>query len=295
MKQLKLLLTTLFIFIATPWISIGSKHLFLLDFYNQRFEFLFFSIEANTYQLIIATVILFCVISVLFAISMSRQWCGKFCPSTFMSGLYAMLVSSKGSFVKQLLFYILTLLIGTVFAVSLIGYFAPILELLSQIINNPNSFSAYIVLAIILLFCAQSILVRGWYCAYLCPYGALCAILPNQNRLFTTFSEEEAKCKNCLACIKICPVPKLDIRNGFDVRCIECGLCEIACDKIFTKEKSSGIIKSVDKNYIFAFNQKPAKTTIFTVIILAFTIITLYLLFNYNMLDYCELGNEFLH
>ena len=31
---------------------------------------------------------------------------------------------------------------------------------------------------------------------------------------------------DCDKCVKVCPIDELDIKAGFDIRCVQCGLCE---------------------------------------------------------------------
>jgi polyferredoxin len=79
-----------------------------------------------------------------------------------------------------------------------------------------------IVLAVLAL---ASLLVRNFWCRYLCPYGALMGLIST----FSPFriSRNESACIDCAKCAKVCPsvlpVDKLvQIRSAECIGCLEC-------------------------------------------------------------------------
>ena len=54
---------------------------------------------------------------------------------------------------------------------------------------------------------------------------------------------ELGACVDCNRCVNVCPM-KIDIRNGFQLECINCAACIDACDEIMIKvKKPTGLIQ----------------------------------------------------
>ncbi len=164
------------IFIILPWIKLFGAHLLLFDFANYRFEFAFYPIEANTHQLLIVSVLAFVLVGVLMALNLSHLWCGKFCPNT----LFILVFGESNS---QILKYALALALSLLFSFSLVAYFIPADELFGYIIRGEFYFSVWLFCILWALTFALIVLLKRWYCSYLCIYGALlCNILPKTKK-----------------------------------------------------------------------------------------------------------------
>jgi polyferredoxin len=92
-----------------------------------------------------------------------------------------------------------------------------------------------------------SLLVRNFWCRYLCPYGALMGLIS----LFSPFriTRKESACIDCAKCAKACPstlpVDKLvQIRSAECVGCLECVAVCPAKDALSLK-----LIGSTEKRY----------------------------------------------
>ncbi|MCJ7422941.1 4Fe-4S binding protein [Candidatus Bathyarchaeota archaeon] len=107
----------------------------------------------------------------------------------------------------------------------------PFFDLLSGVVNIPYLFWAQLAIMIGVLVFA-SFISRGW-CKYLCPHGAIMAIL---NRFsFIGLRRDPVKCAKggCRQCVTACPmrVPILDLpwEKFSDPECIYCMKCADAC------------------------------------------------------------------
>ena len=107
----------------------------------------------------------------------------------------------------------------------------PFFDLLSGVVNIPYLFWAQLAIMIGVLVFA-SFTPRGW-CKYLCPHGAIMAIL---NRFsFIGLRRDPVKCAKggCRQCVIACPmrVPILDLpwEKFSDPECIYCMKCADAC------------------------------------------------------------------
>lgn len=67
-----------------------------------------------------------------------------------------------------------------------------------------------------------SILIRNFWCRYLCPYGALLGIASLLS--FTKIKRNTATCTDCNACTKVCP-NRIDVAKAKVVMSDECSSC----------------------------------------------------------------------
>ena len=88
-------------------------------------------------------------------------------------------------------------------------------------------------------------MAREQVCTYMCPWPRIQGALVDRDTLAVTYErwrgeprgklkrEAEAAplgdCIDCRQCVAVCPTG-IDIRDGFQLECIGCGLCIDACD-----------------------------------------------------------------
>ena len=164
------------LFVLLPWVKLFGGHLILLDFANHRFEFAFYAVEANTHQLVAAFVTFGLLVGIFMSIILSHAWCGKFCPNTLF------LSSFDNKHEPALLRYIKSILFAVLFSFSLVAYFVPSSELFSYILSGEDFISVWFFYFLFVLVFAMVVLLKRWYCSYLCIYGAMCNILPKTKR-----------------------------------------------------------------------------------------------------------------
>ena len=91
-----------------------------------------------------------------------------------------------------------------------------------------------VTLVSVLVLLVLSILVRNFWCRYLCPYGALMGILA----LFspTAVKRQPATCTSCLKCSRICPshLPVHKKTKVFSPECSGCLDCVSTCPEAGT-------------------------------------------------------------
>lgn len=293
LRNNKTFLALLIPFLIIPWISWDGYHLLLFNFSHNRLEFLFIGVETGTYALIGITILLGLGIALITAMTLSRFYCGTLCPNTFFAHFLSVFKGKKKSFVSKLMGFSLLSALASALLFSLISYGIDTTELLISI--QTLSFAGWLVILLSVLMIAEVYIVQGWYCAYLCPYGATCAILPIEDRLTYVYEDPEHHCTECAGCVKICPIPDLDIRHGFDIRCIQCGLCEAACEKIFAKNPDITTLISRESRSPLTAGGRGKKSLIAIIAIIIFVLGSVVFLSNPNNLDSCRLENSFLH
>lgn len=293
LRRNKAFLALLIPFLVIPWIKLGDFHLLLFNFSHNRLEFLGFGIEVGTYALIGIVILVGVAIALISALTLSRFYCGTFCPNTFFAHLLSLFTHKKRSLLSKFLGFSLLSTLASMLAFSVVAYGMNTDELISAITDL--SFAGWLVILLSVLMIAEVYMVQGWYCAYLCPYGATCAILPIEDRLSYEFSDPTDDCTDCGGCVKICPILGLDIRAGFDLRCIQCGLCEMACNKTFAKHPTIETLISHEERPLLQSGGKGIGYTIAIFLIIAYSVLGTCYLIQEDRLESCRLENKPLH
>ena len=96
--------------------------------------------------------------------------------------------------------------------------------------------------------------MREQVCLYMCPWPRIQAALTDEHALNVTYRYDRGEprgsvkknaalraqgqpagdCVDCYQCVYVCPTG-VDIRNGPNLGCIQCGLCIDACDAVMAK------------------------------------------------------------
>lgn len=79
-------------------------------------------------------------------------------------------------------------------------------------------------LSVMILILSACVVIYRAFCRFLCPLGALYSLLARLALLGVKV--DSARCNDCGACVKICPV---DIRAVGDRECVHCGKCVDIC------------------------------------------------------------------
>jgi cytochrome c oxidase accessory protein FixG len=164
-------------------------------------------------------------------------------------------LARKGS--KHLLWGLVALLTGLTF----VGYFVPAPQLVSGLI--PRMTDSGWALGVgagpvfwVILCSFMTYLNAGWMreqvCKYMCPYSRFQAAMYDQDTIYVQYDAARGEsrgprkpgedykarglgdCTDCSWCVQVCPV-NIDIRNGTQFECINCGLCVDACDSVMDK------------------------------------------------------------
>src|SRR5215471_18539594 len=246
----------------------------LVDFPNRRFYFFFIELWPQevyyfTGLLIIAAVALFLMNAV-----GGRIWCGYLCPQTVWTDLfYAVERRIEGDrrermkkdasadrmkldrIFELVLKHAIWLLIAWWTGGAWVLYFADAPTLVKQLITFQAPMLAYVWIGILT---ATTYVLAGWMreqvCTYMCPWPRIQAALTDEWALNVTYrydrgekrtsvkkaaelralGEHVGDCVDCYQCVAVCPTG-IDIRNGPQLECIQCGLCIDACDNVMTK------------------------------------------------------------
>lgn len=293
LRENRAFLALLIPFMTIPWITLGDYHLLLFNFSHNRLEYAGYATEMSTWALVALVILLGVSFALISALSLSRFYCGTLCPNTFFAHLLTLFAQKKKSLPSKVIGLSILTALASILAFSVVAYGMSTDELIDAIRNL--TFAGWLVITLSALMIAEVYMIQGWYCAYLCPYGATCAILPIEDRLSYEFRDPANDCTECGGCVKICPIPNLDIREGFDLRCIQCGLCEEACHKTFAKNPSITTLITHENRPIVQSGGKGIGYVLAIVLISVFAVLgTLYLTQD-DRLENCRFENCPLH
>jgi polyferredoxin len=318
-KQTAMAWLVTLILIALPLIRYNGTHLLLFNFYHGRFEFLFRAWEVSSGYLA-AIFILFAVgVILILNFTFSRYFCGQFCPKTLLKRLFQDFFVSKilhlsrirdrqseekmgQNLFKTFLSYIFLLILSIISAWAFFLYLIPAEVLVTMTLQGfkGHPFVTYTLGSIALYLFAEALYFKEFFCSYLCPYQLVNSITVNPNRSAYIFHNTE-ECTQCDACVRICPVPKLDIKQGFDQRCISCGDCAEVCAEMMEQQGKEDSLISYrtlagvpNRHRFFSFAKPTVSLTLAVLTALAVGVIIAYLVSVEN-LDYCRFINAQLY
>jgi cytochrome c oxidase accessory protein FixG len=244
----------------------------LVDFPNSRFYFFFIELWPQevyffTGLLIIAAMALFLMNAIA-----GRVWCGYLCPQTVWTDLFyaverwvegdrreRMLSDKRGwTFVhlrQTVTKHFIWLMIAWWTGGAWVLYFADAPTLVKDLATFQAPFVAYVWIGILTAttytFAGHA---REQVCIYMCPWPRIQAALTDEWALNVTYRLERGEprvsvkkaeqlrlhgepagdCIDCHQCVNVCPTG-VDIRNGIQLGCIQCGLCIDACDNVMAE------------------------------------------------------------
>jgi len=252
----------------------------LIDFPSSRFYFFFIEIWPQevyylTGLLILASIVLFLMNAVA-----GRVWCGYLCPQTVWSDLFFAIERlvegdrrdhmhrdqrkwTVETYARKGVKHFLWLMVAWWTGGAWVLYFADAPTLVKQLATGEAPFLAYLWIGI-LTFTTYTLAgyMREQVCLYMCPWPRIQAALTDEYALNVTYrydrgeprcavtmanelrarGEPAGDCVNCKQCVHVCPTG-VDIRQGADLGCIQCGLCIDACNAMMKKiGRATGLI-----------------------------------------------------
>lgn len=244
----------------------------LIDFQSQRFYFLFIELWPQEFYYFTGLLILAAFTLFLMNALGGRIWCGYLCPQTVWTDLfYAVERWSEGDrrarikadagpltanrLARRALKQAIWLIIAWWTGGAWVLYFSDAPTLVRDLATFQAPAIAYIWIGILT---ASTYLLAGHareqVCLYMCPWPRIQAALTDEWALNVTYKydhgeprcslkkgrdlralgEKIGECIDCNQCVAVCPTG-IDIRNGAQLGCIQCGLCIDACNTVMKR------------------------------------------------------------
>ena len=147
-------------------------------------------------------------------------------------------------------------------AITFVGYFTPIRELLPTVATlSTGPWEAFWLIFYAAFTYIQAGLAREAVCQHMCPYSRFQGVMfdpatrnvaydhpRGEPRSLRRQAGTTGDCIDCGICVEVCPTG-IDIRDGLQYQCINCGLCIDACDQVMDKIGAPrGLIRFASEN-----------------------------------------------
>jgi cytochrome c oxidase accessory protein FixG len=244
----------------------------LIDLANRRFYFFFLEIWPQEVYYITGLLILAAMTLFLMNAVAGRVWCGYLCPQTVWTDLFQSierwlegdrrehLLRDQKPWTRERLArtgakHVLWLMVAWWTGGAWVLYFADAPTLVRELATFEAPFIAYVWIGI-LTFTTYALAghMREQVCLYMCPWPRIQAALTDEHALNVTYRYDRGEprgsvkrnaalrgqgkpagdCIDCYQCVYVCPTG-IDIRQGPNLGCIQCGLCIDACDNVMGK------------------------------------------------------------
>jgi len=261
---------TLSIYYIVPWLrwnrgGAAPNQAVLVDLAHQRLYFFFIEIWPQEVYYITGLLILAAVSLFLINALFGRLWCGHSCPQTVWTDLFIWVETkiegdrnarirldaapwTAGKFAKRISKHTIWLAFAVATGGAWVFYYNDAPTLLHQLVTGTASLGNYAAVAG-LTFTTYTLggLMREQVCTYMCPWPRIQAAMTDIEALSVTYRRDRGElrgahkkgdswegrgsCIDCNQCVAVCPMG-IDIRDGAQLECINCGLCIDACDDV---------------------------------------------------------------
>ena len=303
----------------------------LIDFPNRRFYFFFIELWPQEVYYFTGLLILAALTLFLMNALGGRIWCGYLCPQTVWTDLFYAVERriegdrreriradaagmSANRVARRVLKHAIWLAIAWWTGGAWVLYFSDAPTLVRDLATFQAPGMAYIWIAI-LTFTTYVLagFMREQVCVYMCPWPRIQAALTDEWALNVTYKYDRGEkrcslkkanelralgdqigdCVDCNQCVAVCPTG-IDIRDGAQLDCIQCGLCMDACDavmkKIGRRPRLIGYDNDINIQRRIAgqpeiFKSVRARTVVYASLIVIVCSVMLYALLTRSLLD----------
>lgn len=213
--------------------------------------------------LLLAIMLIVAAVALFLATALAgRVFCGFACPQTVYTAIFAWVEArvegdhlarakldaaplSVRKAALRLTKHGLWALIAGWTAISFVGYFTPIRELLPALASlQLGPWESFWLLFYGSFTYVQAGLAREAVCQHMCPYSRFQGVMVDRHTRNASYDaargeprragRRDGGCVDCGICVQVCPT-SIDIRDGLQYQCINCGLCADACDTVMAK------------------------------------------------------------
>ncbi|MBY6070085.1 cytochrome c oxidase accessory protein CcoG [Marinobacter salsuginis] len=258
------------LYFGVAWLDWGGRQAVLWDLSEKKF-YIFSATFWPEDLVLLSAILLICAFGLFFlTVLAGRVWCGYACPQSVWTWVFLwaervaegdrskrIKLDAAPLSVKKLVRrgskHGLWLLISLLTAITFVGYFTPIRDLVGDLfVLEASGWAVFWVL----FFTAATYLNAGWLrekvCFHMCPYGRFQSSMVDADSMVISYDAERGEprgsrrkdvtpasaelgdCIDCQLCVQVCPTG-IDIRDGLQMECIGCAACIDACDSIMDK------------------------------------------------------------
>lgn len=308
----------LFLFAAyfgTLWLDWDGQQAVLFDLPNRQFHIFGITFWPQDFILLSWALIISAFALFFITVFAGRVWCGYTCPQSAWTWIFmfieektegkrnARIKLDKQQFtfekvLRKAAKHILWVLVALATAITFVGYFTPIKELIPNLAQfQVHGWAIFWIAFFTLATYGNAGWLREQVCIYMCPYARFQAVMFDRDTLIVSYDEKRGEprgarkrgiepatlglgdCIDCDLCVQVCPTG-IDIRDGLQYECIGCAACVDACDSVMEKMGyEKGLVRYTTEN---ALEGKPSKilrprligyAAVLMIMIVAFTVV----------------------
>ena len=258
------------LFFGTVWLNWNGRQAVWWDLPERKFHIFGATFWPQDFMLL-SWLLIICAFGLFFiTVFAGRVWCGYTCPQSVFTWVFMWAEKitegdrnqrmkldkapmSANKFARKLAKHAIWLAVGILVAITFVGYFTPIRELVPDLLTlNVNGWAAFWIGFFTLATYGSAGFLREQVCIYMCPYARFQSVMFDKDTLIVSYDPRRGEkrgprkkdadykamglgdCIDCTMCVQVCPTG-IDIRDGLQIECIGCAACIDACDAIMDK------------------------------------------------------------
>ena len=271
-------------YFGTLWLSWGDRQAVLFDLPQRQFHIFGVTFWPQDFILLSWALIISAFALFFITVFAGRVFCGYTCPQSVFTWVFLFIeektegkrnarikLDQQGlsglKILRKAAKHLLWVLVALATAITFVGYFVPIKELLADLAQlSAGGWVIFWIAFFTLATYGNAGWLREQVCIYMCPYARFQSVMFDRDTLIVSYdaargesrgarrrNDDPAKlglgdCIDCDLCVQVCPTG-IDIRDGLQYECIGCAACVDACDSVMEKMGyDTGLVRYTTEN-----------------------------------------------
>ncbi len=258
------------LYFGTVWLNYDGRQAVWWNLPERKF-YIFGSTFWPQDFVLLSALLIICAFGLFFiTVFAGRVWCGYTCPQSVFTWVFMWgekvtegdrnqrmkldkAPMSANKFMRKLAKHGIWIGVSLATAITFVGYFSPIRELIPDLFTlSASGWALFWVGFLTLATYGNAGWLREQVCIYMCPYARFQSVMFDADTLIVSYDPRRGEargprkkdadykaqglgdCIDCKMCVQVCPTG-IDIRDGLQLECIGCAACIDACDSIMEK------------------------------------------------------------